>query len=79
MKRCLAICVAVLGFAASPAFAVNHPFIPANEASDNPMAGGNNAVACQVGKSCPKSAPADDPTQGRAQGEEHASFTREDE
>jgi hypothetical protein len=72
MKRCLAVCIAVLGLSATPALAVNHPFIPANEASDNPMAGGNNAVACQAGKSCPKSG-------GKAQGQEHASFTRDDE
>jgi hypothetical protein len=70
MKRCLGIAFAVLAFGATPAMAVNHPFIPANEASDNPLAGGNNAVACQAGKSCPKS-------DGRAQGQEHASFTRE--
>jgi hypothetical protein len=69
MKRCLAVAVAVLVFGATPASAVNHDFIPADEASDSPMAGGNNAVACEVGKACPKSG-------GKAQGEANASFTR---
>lgn len=71
MKRCLAVWIAVLALGATPALAVNHAFIPADEASGNPMAGGNNAVACQAGKACPKSG-------GKAQGQAHASFTRGD-
>ncbi len=71
MKRGLAVCAAVFALGATPAFAVNHPFIPADEASDNPRAGGNNAVACTHGKPCPKSG-------GKAQGQEHAAFTRPD-